>query len=285
MTRLRHRNIVQLLGWCDAPGAADFMLVYEFVPNGSLDRHLYDHQRPLPWSDRYKIAQGVGSANLYLHTECEQCILHGDIKPANILLDPCCNAKLGDFGLARVVDHGADPRTTQVMAGTPGYMDPEFVSSQRPSVESDVYSYGVVLLEIACGRRPTTRHPDGTPLLLNWVRDMYRRNSVLGVVDGRLEGEFDREQMRRMLVAGLWCTHRDRSQRPSITDAMDFLRRQDAELPIVLDQGTQSHDAVGAPEEILASCDLPVEDSAFESCSTTETVYHSSKDSTGLQQC
>ncbi|WVZ64652.1 hypothetical protein U9M48_014146 [Paspalum notatum var. saurae] len=285
MTRLRHRNIVQLLGWCDAPGVAGLMLVYEFVPNGSLDRHLYDHQRPLPWSDRYKIALGVGSALLYLHTECEQCILHGDIKPANILLDPSCNAKLGDFGLARVVDHGADPRTTQVVAGTPGYMDPEFVISQRPGVECDVYSFGVVLLEIACGRRPTTRNADGKQLLLNWIRDMYRQNSILGVVDGRLEGEFDHEQMRCVLVAGLWCAHHDQSQRPSIGGAMDFLRSQDAELPVVLDQRMWSPDAAGALEEILASCDLPAEDSALENCSTTETVYHSTKDSTGRLEC
>jgi serine/threonine protein kinase len=87
------------------------------------------------------IALGVGSAILYLHTECEQCVLHGDIKPANILLDPSRNAKLGDFGLARFVDHGRSDSsdTTQVVAGTPGYMDPELVSTQRPCAESDVY--------------------------------------------------------------------------------------------------------------------------------------------------
>ena len=100
------------------------------------------------------IRLGVGSALLYLHTECEQCILHGDITPANILLDASRNAKLGDFGLARLVDHGAGSRTTQVVAGTPGYIDPELVSSQRPCLQSDIFSFGVVLLEIACGRRP-----------------------------------------------------------------------------------------------------------------------------------
>ncbi|OEL27273.1 Proline-rich receptor-like protein kinase PERK4 [Dichanthelium oligosanthes] len=185
---------------------------------------------------RYKIALGVGSAILYLHTECVQCVLHSDIKPANILLDHSCNAKLGDFGLTRLVDHGTDSRTTQVVAGTPGYMDPEF----------DIFSFGVV--EIACGRRPTTKS-NGTPVLMNWVRDMYSKDSILAAADQRLDGEFDHQQMRRVLVVGLWCTHEDQSQRPSIAP-MDLLRRQDAELP-VLDPVTHIPDAVRSMDTTL----------------------------------
>ncbi|KAF8649203.1 hypothetical protein HU200_064398 [Digitaria exilis] len=279
MTRLRHRNIVQLLGWCDGQGG--LMLVYEFVPNGSLDKHLHHPQRLLAWPDRYKIALGVGSAILYLHTECDHLVLHGDNKPANILLDDSCNAKLGDFGLARLVDHGSDSTspTTQVVAGTPGYMDPEFVTNQRPCPESDVFSFGVVLLEIACGRRPTTAQPTGTPVLLNWVRDMYSKNSLLGVADRRLDGEYDGWQMRRVLVVGLWCTHHDQSERPSIAQAMDLLRREDAELPL-LDLVTHGPDAVRSLEEI-AYGDLSQEDSASEG-SSTDTAYHTSTDSTCL---
>ncbi|CAN6217366.1 unnamed protein product, partial [Urochloa humidicola] len=273
MTRLRHRNIVQLLGWC--VGQGDLMLVYEFLPNGSLDKHLYHPRRLLTWSDRYKIALGVGSAILYLHTECEQCVLHGDIKPANILLDHSCNAKLGDFGLARLVDHDTHSFTTQVVAGTPGYMDPEFVNSQRPCAESDIFSFGVVLLEIACGRRPTARS-NGTPVLLNWVREMHSKNSILGAADPRLDGEFDEQQMRRVLVAGLWCAHHDQNQRPSIAQAMGLVRREDAELP-VLDPVTHSSDAVRSLEEI-AYGDLSAEDSAFEN-SSADTAYHTSMDS------
>jgi serine/threonine protein kinase len=132
---------------------------------------------------RYKIALGVGSAILYLHTECEQCVVHGDIKPPNIMLDASHNAKLGDFGLARL----ADLQTTQIVAGTLGYIDPEFVNSRRPSAESDVYSFGVVLLETACGRRPTSTQQSGRtrPALVNWVRDMYRQGCIHEPAVGR----------------------------------------------------------------------------------------------------
>jgi serine/threonine protein kinase len=188
---------------------------------------------------RYKIALQLGSALLYLHTECDKCIVHGDIKPANIMLDASGNAKLGDFGLARLVDHGVEPQTTQVVAGTVGYIDPEFVSSRRPSAESDVYSFGVVLLEIACGRRPTTsRRSDqaASAALLAWVRDMYRRN-FLQAADWRLDGEFDRMRMERLLVTGLWCAHQDPVQRPSVAQALDVLRSEDAELPVLVTIG------------------------------------------------
>ena len=151
----------------------------------------------------------------YLHADCDQCVVHGDIKPANIMLDASLDAKLGDFGLARLVDHGAEPQTTQVVAGTVGYIDPEFVSSRRPTAESDVYSYGVVLLEIACGRRPTKRSDQvASAALLAYVRDMYRRNAILEAADRRLDSEFDEMEMERLLVTGLWCAQQDPLQRP-----------------------------------------------------------------------
>jgi serine/threonine protein kinase len=172
-------------------------------------------------NSRYTIALDLGSAILYLHTECEQCVVHGDIKTSNGMLDSLLQAKLGDFGLARLVDHGAEPQTTQVVAGTVGYIDPEFVATRRPSVESDIYSFGVVLLEIASGKQPTAA-PAGhdAPALLRRVRDTYNRNSILDAADQRLNGQFDRQQMERVLVTGLWCAHRDRAQRPSIAQAM-----------------------------------------------------------------
>ncbi|KAG2642921.1 probable kinase CHARK [Panicum virgatum] len=207
------------------------------------------------------------------------------MKPANILLGASRSAKLGDFGLARLVDHGADSRTTQVVAGTPGYIDPELVSSQRPCLQSDIFSFGVVLLEIACGRRPATRSNGAPPPLLNWVRQLYVRDSILAAADRRLDGEFDVQQMRRVLVAGLWCAHHDQCQRPSIAQAMDLLRREDAELP-VLDPvvHTSSPEAVRSLEEIAyGDLSAEAEDSAFQNSSThSHTAYHTSTDSSCL---
>lgn len=124
------------------------------MPSGSLDVHLFGKRSPLTWAVRYKIASGLASALLYLHEEWEQCVVHRDIKPSNVMLDSSFNVKLGDFGLARLMDHELGPQTTG-LAGTLGYMAPEYIATGRASKESDVYSYGVVALEIATGRKST----------------------------------------------------------------------------------------------------------------------------------
>ncbi|KAL6598253.1 hypothetical protein ACP70R_046418 [Stipagrostis hirtigluma subsp. patula] len=256
ISRLRHRNLVQLLGWCDS--REGLLLVYELVPEGSLDRHLYSSS--LTWSQRYKIVLGLGSALRYLHTEWDQCVLHGDIKPSNILLDSSHSTKLGDFGLARLIDHGAGPRTTQVVMGTAGYIDPEFIRTRRPSTESDVYSFGVVLLEIVTGRRPVMEHPDKVIPLLRWVWDIYDRDALLEAVDERLTCErlhddCDEElQLRRVLVVGLWCAHPDPGARPSIVQAMNVLQSEDAKLPALSRQTSDFSRGQGLPAADSTSC-------------------------------
>ncbi|WVZ49471.1 hypothetical protein U9M48_000829 [Paspalum notatum var. saurae] len=160
ISRLRHRNLVQLIGWCHE--ADELLLVYELMTNGSLNDHLYDStttNTTLTWPVRYNIILGMGSALLYLHQEWEQCVVHRDIKPSNVMLDASFNAKLGDFGLARLIDHASATHTT-ALAGTKGYMDPESVVSSRASAASDVYSFSVVLLETACGRKPVVPQED-----------------------------------------------------------------------------------------------------------------------------
>ncbi|XVF67318.1 hypothetical protein PTKIN_Ptkin10aG0111400 [Pterospermum kingtungense] len=128
ISRLRHKNLVQLFGWCH--DNEDFLIVYEFLPNKSLDYHLYREPCLLTWDKRYKIAMGLASALFYLQEECEQCVLHRDIKSSNVLLDLSFNAKLGDFGLARLVDHGQGSRTT-VLLGTDGYVAPECLQTNK----------------------------------------------------------------------------------------------------------------------------------------------------------
>ncbi|VAI80824.1 unnamed protein product [Triticum turgidum subsp. durum] len=231
ISRLKHRNLVQLLGWCDSHKG--LLLVYELVAEGSLDRHLYSKEKCLTWPQRYKIILGLGSALHYLHREWEQCVVHGDIKPSNIMLDSSMSTKLGDFGLARLVDHDTGlMQTTKAVLGTVGYIDPEFVNTRRPCTESDVYSFGVVLLEIVSGRRPVMETAGKSFTLVRWVWNLYGKNAILDAADERLRGDEANEGwMVRVLIVGLWCAHPDRSERPSIAQTMHVLQSVEARLP------------------------------------------------------
>ncbi|XP_024024086.1 L-type lectin-domain containing receptor kinase IX.1-like [Morus notabilis] len=224
ISRLRHRNLVQLIGWCHEI-SKEFLLVYEFLPNGSLDSHLFGRKRSiLSWEVRQKIVLGLASALLYLHEESEQCVLHRDIKSSNIMLDSDFNAKLGDFGLARLVDEATGPRTT-ALAGTLGYMAPEYISTSKASKASDVYSFGVVALEIACGRKSIEHNSEEEDRvsLVAWVWDFYGSGRLFDVVDERLYMEFDVKQMECLLTVGLWCVHPDHNLRPSIKEVIHAL--------------------------------------------------------------
>ncbi|KAK3162117.1 hypothetical protein QOZ80_1BG0085720 [Eleusine coracana subsp. coracana] len=234
ISQLRHRHLVRLVGWChDRRG--DFLLVYEHMPNGSVDHHLYGKGKggaPLAWPTRYDVVLGLASAVLYLHEECAQCVVHRDIKPSNVMLDAAFSAKLGDFGLAKLVEHGSQPYTT-VLAGTLGYLAPECVMTGKASRESDVYSFGVVALEIACGRRPAEPNEEPSKArLVPWVWELYGKNALLHAADWRLKGEFEGEQMERLMVVGLWCAHPDYAHRPSIRQALNVLKFE-APLPVL----------------------------------------------------
>ncbi|XP_024024085.1 L-type lectin-domain containing receptor kinase IX.1-like [Morus notabilis] len=224
ISRLRHRNLVQLIGWCHEI-SKEFLLVYELLPNGSLDSHLFGRNRSiLSWEVRQKIVLGLASALLYLHEESEQCVLHRDIKSSNIMLDSNFNAKLGDFGLARLVDEATGPRTTG-LAGTWGYMAPEYINTSKASKASDVYSCGVVALEIACGRKSIERNSEEEDRvsLVSWVWAFYGSGRLLDVVDERLCMEFDVKQLECLLTVGLWCVHPDHNLRPSIKEVIQVL--------------------------------------------------------------
>ncbi|XP_030957302.1 L-type lectin-domain containing receptor kinase IX.1-like isoform X1 [Quercus lobata] len=228
ISRLRHRNLVQLIGWCHEK--RELLLVYEYMPNGSLDSHLFGVKIMLIWPVRYNIAQGLASALLYLHEEWEQCVVHRDIKSSNIMLDSNFNAKLGDFGLARLVDHEFGLQTT-VLAGTMGYLAPECFTTGTASKESDVYSFGVVCLEIACGRKPVDPQVEPSKVrLLEWVWDLYGNDQLLEAVDQRLGKEFDEGEMKSLMVVGLWCCHPDPTSRPSIRQVIHVFKFE-ASLP------------------------------------------------------
>ncbi|KAJ7968154.1 Lectin-receptor kinase [Quillaja saponaria] len=148
MGRLRHRNLVQLHGWCRKQD--ELLLIYEYVPNGSLDKLLTEDdsqkKKLLTWGRRYRILTGVAQALLYLHEECDQQVVHRDVKPSNVLIDADLNPKLGDFGLARIYEHGINTQTTHIV-GTLGYMAPEVTRTGKATTSTDVYGYGNYILE------------------------------------------------------------------------------------------------------------------------------------------
>lgn len=224
ISQLRHRNLVQLVGWCHDNG--EFLLAYKFMSNGSLDSHLYNKNRFLSWPMRYKIANHLASALLYLHEGWEQCVVHRDVKPSNVMLDSAFNVKLGDFGLARLIDHENGSHST-ILAGTRGYMAPENYDYGRATKESDVYSFGVVALEIACGRKPIQAN---TVKLVDWVWELYGKGMVLRAADERLGMDFDERDMKCLMVVGLWCANPYSSQRPSIRQVVSVLNLE-APLP------------------------------------------------------
>ncbi|KAI7756125.1 hypothetical protein M8C21_009801 [Ambrosia artemisiifolia] len=222
ISQLRHKNLVKLLGWCHEN--RELLLVYEFLENGSLDLHLFKKKSLLTWDTRYKIAIGLSSALMYLHEEVEQCVLHRDIKSSNVMLDSNFNPKLGDFGLAKLVEHEKGSKTT-VLAGTWGYMAPECVVTGKVSKASDVYSFGVVALEIASGRRTVVYTAEESQVrLVEWVWELYGTRTILEAVDPHLGSDFNAEEMKRLMIVGLWCAHPDPEQRPSMRQLIQVLK-------------------------------------------------------------
>ncbi|XP_050210127.1 L-type lectin-domain containing receptor kinase IX.1-like [Mercurialis annua] len=228
ISRMRHRNLVKLVGWCHEK---ELLLMYELMPNCSLDFHIFKGKNFLTWQIRYKIAQGLASALLYLHEEGDQCVLHRDIKSSNVMLDSSFEAKLGDFGLARLVDHSKGTQTT-ILAGTIGYMAPECFTSGKASKESDIYSFGVVALEIACGRRVVERGlQENQARLVEWVWELYGIGKLLEAADSKLCGDYNESEMERLMSVGLWCVHPERTFRPSIRQVINVLLNPEAPLP------------------------------------------------------
>ncbi|CAL5076970.1 unnamed protein product [Urochloa decumbens] len=223
MGRLRHKNIVQLLGYCRRKG--ELLLVYDYMPNASLDKYLHDNtMQTLDWAQRFRIIQGVASGLLYLHEDWEQVVIHRDIKASNVLLDGDMNGRLGDFGLARLYDHGTDPQTTHVV-GTMGYIAPELTRTGRASTLTDVFAFGVFLLEVTCGRRPISQQDgqDNPFMLVDWVLDHWQKESLPNAVDTRLLDNYNVDEACLALKLGLLCSHPLPIARPNMRQVMQYL--------------------------------------------------------------
>jgi len=230
MRRLRHKNLVQLLGYCRRKG--ELLLVYDYMPNGSLDKFLFGNnvKSKLSWSQRFKIIKGVASALLYLHEEWEQVVLHRDVKASNVLLDAEMNARLGDFGLARLYDHSTNPQTTHVV-GTMGYIAPEACRTRKPTIWTDIFAFGMFLLEVSCGRRPIELQDAISDFfLVDWVYGCWKKAAILEASDPKLEGNYATDEMELVLKLGLLCTHPKPEARPTMRKVVKFLDR-DATMP------------------------------------------------------
>ncbi|PPD79813.1 hypothetical protein GOBAR_DD23261 [Gossypium barbadense] len=217
MGKLRHKNLVRLLGYCRRK--KELILVYDLMENGSLDKFLFDDDKPtLTWFQRFQIIKGVASALLYLHEEWEQVVLHRDVKASNVLLDSNLNGRLGDFGLARLYDRDGDPQTTRLV-GTLGYIDPELIRMGRATKAADVFAFGAFLLEVACGRKPF--EPNAPPrdiFLVDLVNRCWKRDAIVDVIDPRLQGNYVVEEIEKVLKLGLLCSNPKPDLRPTIKD-------------------------------------------------------------------
>ncbi|XP_020090251.1 L-type lectin-domain containing receptor kinase IV.1-like [Ananas comosus] len=221
--RMRHRHLVELKGWCKRN--EDLLLVYEFMPKGSLDMLLFDGENStiLSWQQRFKILKGVAAGILYLHQEWEQVVVHRDIKASNVLLDATMDAKISDFGLARLYEHGNNLHTTHVV-GTLGYMAPELSRTGRSTTSSDVFAFGALLLEVACGRRPIKfEAPPNELSLVDWVRECQEKGELLQVADSRLQKCYNKEEMELVLKLGLVCCQSVPEVRPSMKQVIQYL--------------------------------------------------------------
>ncbi|KAI4342522.1 hypothetical protein MLD38_027143 [Melastoma candidum] len=227
LARIRHRNIVRLLGW--GANRMAKLLFYDYLPNGTLAALLHDNGAgaTLGWEVRFKIALGVAEGLAYLHHDCVPPILHRDVKAHNILLGDRYEACLADFGLARLVEdeNGTFPANPQ-FAGSYGYMAPEYACMTRITRKSDVYSYGVVLLEIITGKRPVDlTFPDGQHVI-QWVRGcLNSKKDPVDILDPNLQGHPDTQiqEMLQALGIALLCTSNRPEDRPTTKDVVALL--------------------------------------------------------------
>ncbi|KAL1533730.1 lectin protein kinase family protein [Salvia divinorum] len=220
-----HLNLVRLVGFCSE--GKHRLLVYEFMKNGSLDSSLFPSDgKVLNWACRYSIALGTAKGMMYLHEECRDCILHCDIKPENILLDEKYNARISDFGLARLLNLN-DPRHRSLVTvrGTRGYLAPEWIANLPVTSKADVYSYGMMLLEIVSGRRNFEASPETNNRRFSlWAYEEFEKGNVGAVLDRRLvEDEIDVVQAMRLLKVSFWCIQDNASFRPTMGKVVQML--------------------------------------------------------------
>ncbi|KAG5002942.1 hypothetical protein GLYMA_10G048800v4 [Glycine max] len=222
LSRIHHRNLVQLLGYCRDEGNS--MLIYEFMHNGTLKEHLYGpltHGRSINWMKRLEIAEDSAKGIEYLHTGCVPAVIHRDLKSSNILLDIQMRAKVSDFGLSKLAVDGAS-HVSSIVRGTVGYLDPEYYISQQLTDKSDIYSFGVILLELISGQEAISNDSFGANCrnIVQWAKLHIESGDIQGIIDPVLQNNYDLQSMWKIAEKALMCVQPHGHMRPSISEVL-----------------------------------------------------------------
>ncbi|KAG4907710.1 hypothetical protein JHK86_056194 [Glycine max] len=211
------------------------MLIYEFVSNKSLDYFLFDSHRSkqLNWSERYKIIEGIAQGISYLHEHSRLKVIHRDLKPSNVLLDSNMNPKISDFGMARIVAIDQLQGKTNRIVGTYGYMSPEYAMHGQFSEKSDVFSFGVIVLEIISAKRNTRSVFSDHDDLLSYTWEQWMDEAPLNIFDQSIKAEFcDHSEVVKCIQIGLLCVQEKPDDRPKMAQVISYLNSSITELPL-----------------------------------------------------
>eukprot|EP01018_Ginkgo_biloba_P024632 Gb_26498 [translate_table: standard] len=222
MSRIHHRNLIALLGYCLDEGKT--ILVYEYMHNGTLREHLHgpaSREKQLDWIMRLKLAEDAAKGIEYLHTGCNPSIIHRDLKSSNILLDKQMRAKVSDFGLSRLAADGTT-HVSSIVRGTVGYLDPEYYVSQQLTEKSDVYSFGVVLLEIISGREAISNESFGVDFrnIVQWARFYIEKGDIQSIIDPALGKDFNIQSVWKIAEKAMFCVQPYGKLRPAMSDVV-----------------------------------------------------------------